>query len=128
VSRLLAHPLLRTALLLWVGLFFTLVVPLHHRGLVALPGTMAVAADGSTAPYCPLCSLWDADGGTPPPADAPVGCAICHLTSNLELPPAWTPPPALVAELEFLLPAPAVRARVTLAAPARLRGRGPPAA
>lgn len=118
--------LFRTALLLWVAAFFCLVVPLHHRGLVALPGAETTAGDA--AAYCPLCSRWDADNGTPPPADAPIGCAICHLKSNLELPASWTPPPALVADLEFLLPAPAVHARVTLAAPARLRGRGPPVA
>ena len=109
-------------------MFFALVVPLHHRGLVALPGADSVegAAD---APYCPLCSVWDEERRTPAPADAPVGCAICHLKSNLELPAEWTPPPDLVADLEFLLPpTSAFKIPVALAAPDRLRGRGPPTA
>jgi len=121
------------ALTLWVGVFFVLVVPLHHRGLITLPGaqtTGETGADGQSvarAPYCPLCSLWDANNG-PPPADAPVGCAICHLKSNLELPGHWTPPETLVAALDYLLP-PADQVRVVAVRhPVRLGGRAPPAA
>ncbi len=113
-------------MLLWVAVFFCLVVPLHHRGLVTLPG--AVTDGESSKPYCPLCTFWDGSDGSSPPADAPVSCAICHLKSNLELPPSWTPPPDMVATLEFLLP-PADHARTPLTRrQVRLGGRAPPVA
>ena len=119
--------LLRIGLLAWTAFFFVLFVPLHCRGVVALPGASS-AADGN-APYCPLCTLFGTDGsGERPPADAPAGCAVCHLKSNLELPAAWAPPPALAADLDFLLP-PAAPARAAAApTPRTRRDRGPPAA
>ena len=108
-------------MLLWVAVFFCLVVPLHHRGLVSLPG--AVSDDEASKPYCPLCTLWDDSDGSAPPADAPISCAICHLKSNLELPPGWTPPPTLVADLDFLLPNPEAQRFRVLPTPRGLRGR-----
>jgi|GEM_PF-6407709 len=60
-------------MLLWVAVFFCLVVPLHHRGLISLPG--AVSDDEASKPYCPLCTLWDGSDGSAPPADAPISCA-----------------------------------------------------
>lgn len=128
MAALFASRWLRAALLVWAGVFFCLVVPLHHRGLIALPGAETAPSE-TQAPYCPLCTVWNADDGPArPPADAPVGCALCHLKSNLELPVAWCPPPDLVAELDFLLPPGTAQRVLRFAAASKLRVRGPPPA
>ncbi|MEM1027492.1 MAG: hypothetical protein AAGJ38_05360 [Planctomycetota bacterium] len=102
----------RVTVLLWVVAFFVVFVPAHRRGMVALPtgqATLATAQDtsdlaASPKPYCPLCTLRpsaSSDGSTP--ADAPTGCAICHLKANLHTPPAVILPPVFVDELDFAL-------------------------
>ncbi|MEM9914297.1 MAG: hypothetical protein AAF911_04995 [Planctomycetota bacterium] len=125
----------RVTVLLWVVGFFVVFVPAHRRGMVALPtgqATLAKAQDASDLavspkPYCPLCTLRpsaSSDGSTP--ADAPTGCAICHLKANLLTPPAVILPPVFVDELEFALYELRGVEVVSASPQHRILGRAPP--
>jgi len=125
----------RITVLLWVVGFFVVFVPAHRRGIVTLSTGQVALASGvsdqkvSSKPYCPLCMPWSsADGSKPAPADAPAGCAICHLKANLDLPPTIALAPALVAELEFLIRCLDLLELSLLSSQHGLRGRAPPVA
>jgi len=115
------------AVLLWAVGFFAVVMPAHRRGLIALPGAIQTTGiQGETpAPYCPLCSLLP--GSTErPPADSPVGCAICLLKAGLDLPPTVIAPPAFTALLDYWILATAPTTPPLLTTCRLHQGRAPP--
>ena len=117
-------------------LWFGVLVPVHQRGAIRLPGPAAVAAAGPTSPtHCGRaeaglpCHRAPADPGSSPdaPADGGGGCAVCHFIAGLDVPlPVTTgiEPLGLLASLPTAL-APAAPAR-HVALP--YHGLDPPAA
>lgn len=128
VRSLFASRCFRVAVLLWTAGFFVVFMPAHRRGVIALPGAVQTADrgdEGAPTAYCPLCSLLPR-GSERPPADAPVGCAICLLKAGLDLPPTAIKPPAFTALLDYLIHAAPPAAPPLLTARVLRRGRAPP--
>lgn len=109
-------------------LWFGMLVPVHQRGQIRLPGPAAVAADGSpemaAVAHCPRGGGADAacagksrqqpaPGEQPPRDNSGGGCAVCHFIAGLDAPPPVT---LRVAALGFLRALPAEQ---PLAAPDR---------
>ena len=103
-----SSPLLRWSVLAFACLWFGMLVPVHQRGQIQLPGPAVAACDTGTCPQSnpvPAChtkksaSQCDHKGHTTPD-DAPAtpkrgggGCAVCHFIAGLH-----APPPAVVYE------------------------------
>jgi hypothetical protein len=106
---------LRWLVLAFTCLWFGVLLPVHQRGRITLPGACAEAAAASLAPQHACCPT---TGGEHKPADAPPAgpdsraCAVCYYIATLDLPPTMgleiapprplelrdaTDPPALVA-------------------------------
>ena len=90
-----------------------------------LPG--AAESSSTAAAYCPLC-VTKTGKGPRPPADAPVSCAVCHLKSNLETPPALSLPPHFFDVLAYALPSADAYVAVPAMAAIEHAGRAPPSA
>lgn len=106
-------------------LWFGVLVPIHKRGRIQLPGPGFPRADGATAQkaHCSAgpnarCHVKQKAPQGAAPGDAPAdgaggGCAVCHFIAALDLP---APIDLGIAPLGFLY---ALPSDVALAAPAR---------
>jgi hypothetical protein len=124
-----SSPLLRWSVLAFACLWFGMLVPVHQRGQIQLPGGRA---DAASAVHCK-----GADGhcnkktkpagkqdGTPKGRE---NCAVCHFVAGLHAPPPVT---AVEARLGLVRDMPAEHAVVVMLRHAALpfHGLDPPAA
>src|SRR6476620_6733949 len=80
-------------LLVFEAFFLNVVVPVHTRGVVTVPGT---GPDGARAPYtgAGCCAAHRSPGGNGDRNDAPSPdrqsrCAVCFFAATLSTPPAF---------------------------------------
>lgn len=118
---------MRVTILCWVVAFFVVIVPGHRRGVIELPGHQTDSDSAVYAGFCPLCVMIPVgNSGDPPPADAPVNCAICFLKANLDTPPQVVLPPVFFEQMDYLLNSPVSVTVISVAPQFWIRGRAPP--
>ena len=105
-------------------LWFGMLVPIHQRGQIRLPGPSAAAADSPVASSAARCARGgpDAPCRLQPQSNWPApdparggndsesgggggGCAVCHFIAGLHAPPPVTVGPAPLGLLRVLPPA-----------------------
>ena len=130
---------MRSAALRWIVLAFTcawfgVLVPIHQRGSIQLPGggtscceTKKTETAQADVPACHRKPVAPADDHDAPPAKPASNCAVCYFVAALDLPAPvlLTVPPLGPAEPlpTFDLPTPAEREYI-----ATCLERGPPLA
>ena len=113
---------MRSSALRWLVLLFTIawfgvLVPVHNRGAIQLPGSAAHAcckqSSDAAAANVPACHKPKSDGKPEPAKSGGGNCAVCYFVAGLDLPaPVMLDvPPLGPAEpvAQFDLPTPAER-------------------
>jgi hypothetical protein len=120
---------LRWVVLAFTCLWFGVLLPVHQRGRITLPGAECAAASALTAAAAASHSCCPTPGHKSPDAPAPDSraCAVCYYIATLDLPPAMgleiAPPRPL--ELRETADPPAI---VAARAPRPYDPTGPPTA
>src|SRR5689334_1212409 len=84
---------LRISVLIFAALWFGVLLPVHTRGQIALPGDESASEQAHTC-----CAANQANHSTPGAPKKSHSCAVCYLIATLDLPAPLTinaPPPVL---------------------------------
>jgi len=85
---------LRNSVLIFTALWFGVLLPVHTRGQIALPGDESACEQAHSC-----CAANNPTRSTPDVPKKSHSCAVCYLIATLDLPAPLTisaPPPALV--------------------------------